>query len=356
MKKFEKTFDEVMTYDHLFHSYQECLNGVRWKGTVQNYEAHAITLLQSTYEDLQNETFETGKFYKFDVMERGKLRHIQSVSIKERVVQKCLCDYCLTPALSSVFIYDNCACIKGKGVHFAMNRFKETLRKCTRDDYILQFDFKSYFESIPHDKLIYRLSKVIVDEKLMRLIAQLINDFDGDYGLGLGSQISQICALYYPSYIDHYFSCREGVVAYARYMDDGYMIAHDKETLRECKKELERLASNLGLTIHPKKTNIIKLNNTVTFLKARFYLTNTGKIIVKPNRQNIGRNRRKLKILAKKVMDGTMKIEDYKIAKQSVLGNLKHFDCYHLRKNLDQIDPLIAGEELLIHGQQFGEF
>ena len=69
------------------------------------------------------------------------------------------------------------------------------------------------------------------------------------------------------------------------------------------------------------------------FLKARFFLTDTGKVIMKPNRKNITRNRRKLKKLFKlgKSLDI---IENFV---QTTTGNLKHFHAYHTIKNFKKL-------------------
>ena len=332
-------FDEVFTYNHLYDAYWKSLKGVRWKGTVQNYSFHSISNLYLSLEEIRKELFDSGHFFKFPLMERGKLRHIQSVGIKERVIQRCLCDYCLVPTLSKLFIYDNMACIKGKGVHVALNRMKQQLRKYYRkhhnsnDGYILQFDFHHYFDTIPHDKIIAKISEHIDDPKLMRLISQLVNDFDGDKGLGLGSQISQISALFYPNDIDHFFIKYEGVEGYGRYMDDGYLISSDKEVLKRCAAILEEMVKELGIELNTNKTQISKFSHGFVFLKARFFLTDTGKVIMKPNRKNITRNRRKLKKLFKlgKSLDI---IENFV---QTTTGNLKHFHAYHTIKNFKKL-------------------
>lgn len=327
------TFDDVFTPEHLYISYRKCIKGVGWKGTVQNYKFHSLTNLEQTYQELKSETFKSGHFYRFDIMERGKLRHIKSVGIKERIVQRCLCDYCLVPTLSKLFIYDNMACIKDRGVHKAINRMKFQLQKYykkykTNEGYILQFDFHHYFETIPHKTLLEKVSNYIDDPKLMRLISQLVNDFDGDFGMGLGSQISQILALYYPNDIDHVV-IRTTEDGYGRYMDDGHIISRDKEVLRKCRKIIEEMTSSLGIILNENKTQISKLSHGFVYLKARYFLTSTGKVVLKPNKKNITKNRRKLRKLiqmgkSKKELDAFV---------QCVVGNWKHYDAYWTIRN-----------------------
>ena len=343
------TFDEVFTYDHLYQSYRKCLNGVRWKGTVQRYEQFSLSNLVQTLEELRKGTFQTGKFYEFTIMERGKVRHIKSVGIAERVVQRCLCDYCLVPLLTNEFIYDCGACIKDKGHHWALGRMKYQLRKYfkkhkSNKGYILQYDFHHYFDTIPHERLINRVSEVLKDTRLLELYSKLVRDFEGEKGLGLGSQISQISALFYPNIIDHYFKGKKGVEAYGRYMDDGYLISSDKELLRECLVDLKRLVSELDIELNIDKTQITKLNH-FNFLKARFLLLDTGKVIMTPSRKQITRNRRKIKKLAKMGLPP----KEYEQIFNTLLGNLKHYNAFYTRRNLE----MLKEELLTINGRNF---
>lgn len=98
-----------------------------------------------------------------------------------------------------------------------------------------------YFETIPHDNMKRKVNELIQDKKLNNLYNKLIDDFGGQNGLGLGSQISQISALYYMSDIDHTLIKEQGVFAYARYMDDGYIISHNYNALLRIKELLKEL-------------------------------------------------------------------------------------------------------------------
>ena len=59
-----------------------------------------------------------------------------------------------------------------------------------------------------------------------------------------------------------------------------------------------------------RKTQIFPLRHGILFLKWRFILTDSGKVIRKLSRQNIVKERRKLKKLAEKVRAGKIP-EDY---------------------------------------------
>lgn len=97
--------------------------------------------------------------------------------------------------------------------------------------YILVGDFSKFFENIPHDKLIRSLKRHIKDEKMMNLLEMIVRSFSDDgKGLGIGSQISQICGIYYPTPLDIYFTSVMGCGKYARHMDDFYTISNDKES------------------------------------------------------------------------------------------------------------------------------
>lgn len=88
-------FEEVFTFEHLYDSAKNCSKGVMWKNSVQNYMSRITTNVADTHEKLMNGKFKSRGFHEFDLIERGKLRHIKSVHISERVVQRCLCDYIL---------------------------------------------------------------------------------------------------------------------------------------------------------------------------------------------------------------------------------------------------------------------
>lgn len=118
------TFEEVFSFQNLYKAGKLCCKSVGWKGSTQRYLGDIISNTAKTRKALMEGKWKTKGFHEFDLMERGKLRHIRSVHISERVVQRCLCDNVLVPVFSAAFIYDNAASLKDKGIDFAMDRMK----------------------------------------------------------------------------------------------------------------------------------------------------------------------------------------------------------------------------------------
>lgn len=100
-------FDKVFTFKNLYASYKKCKRNVTWKSSVQKYSLFAPLNVYTVLERLRKGRYKSPGFFEFDLFERGKKRHIRSTVIGERVVQRCLCDYALVPALERTFIYDN---------------------------------------------------------------------------------------------------------------------------------------------------------------------------------------------------------------------------------------------------------
>lgn len=297
-------FGDVFTFGNLYAAYKKCRRGVGWKHSTQAYKENAFINVRIAQRKLLSGAWKSNGFIEFDIFERGKHRHIRSVHITERVVQRCLCDNLLTPVLGPRLIPDNSASQKGKGVDYALRRLETHLhqfyRKFERDGYILIYDFHKFFDSISHDAIVKILERYIADERLKHLILHLVGMF-GSVGLGLGSQISQNLALAVPNRLDHRIKERMHCRFYGRYMDDGYIIHHDKEHLLVCLDVIRREAAAFGVEMNETKTQIIPLRRGFSWLKQKFSLTETGGVVRRISRKNVTRQRRKLKKLAGKV-------------------------------------------------------
>lgn len=323
--------------------------GVMFKGSVIRYN-------QQEYRNAvkQTQAIKAGKdvrhgFYSFTVIERGKTRQINSAHYSERVVRRAMCINALVPILSHNLIYDNGASLKGKGVSFSARRTEKNLHSFYRrtggnDGYVVCVDFTSYFNNILHQPLFDILDKYVLDSQLNALEKSFIKApekygllSEPGKGLFIGPEDSQILAVSYPSSIDHKVKDQWGVKEYARYNDDSYLLA---ETLEDARRYLSQMLieyDRLGIIPNRKKTRIIKLSRGFSFLKTNYYLTDSGKVVRKPDHKAIVRTRRRLKKHRRMVTDGIMTEEQATQSYMSARGSLLTRDAYRSVHGLDQL-------------------
>lgn len=334
------SYESVFSFGHLYHSYKMCRRNVGWKASVQKYICNAPINIWNTYHRLMDGKYRTSGFFEFDVFERGKARHIKSLTIGERVVQRCLCDYALVPMIGRTFVYDNGASLEHKGYTFAIKRLcqhlREHYRKHGNEGYVLLFDFSKFFDRVSHRLIKGILHKEFSDRRLLELTEHFVDAF-GDVGMGLGSQISQVLALASANRLDHYIKEKARVRGYGRYMDDGYLIHHDKEHLEKCLKAIKILCKRLEIKLNEKKTQIVKLSHGFTWLKVRFFLLPSGRIVRKIYKRSVTKMRQKLKKLRRKVDDGIMTREDVYVAWQSWKAYASNFDAWHTIRSMGQL-------------------
>lgn len=344
----EEPFEEVFSYGRMYESYKKCRRGVSWKASVQKYISRAPLEVLREYERLRAGTFKTDGFYEFDLYERGKKRHIQSVTMRERIVQRCLCDYSLTPMIGRSFIYDNGASLEKKGCHFTMRRLVRHLqwhyRKYGTEGYVLLFDFKHFFESVSHDMIRRILSEAYTDKRTLDLIMHFVDAF-GEKGMGLGSQISQILALLSANRLDHVIKEELGIRCYGRYMDDGCLIHPDKGYLETCLARIREVCRESGIELNEKKTRIVKMSRGFTWLKARIRLTGSGKIVMKIYRRSVTKMRQKLKAYKRRLAAGLMTLEDVRTSVQCWISYALHFDACRTVENMVRLIFRLFGRQ-----------
>ena len=198
------------------------------------------------------------------------------------MIQKCFCDYGLVDNVSKSLIYDNYATLKGKGSWFCLNRLKKRygkfMKKHKDNGYILIMDFHNYFYSIDHDTLYAMIGKYMDDDSFT-FYKSIVDNMKG---LNLGSQLSQISAVYFSYRFDE--TCQRESIYYGRYMDDSYCMFKSKSELRRALPKIMNAIKELGLEINPKKVRIIKAGNGFTFLK-KVIRYEDSKVIMYPRRE-----------------------------------------------------------------------
>lgn len=158
---------------------------------------------------------------------------------------------------------------------------------------VVEIDFKSYFTSIPHDKLLQLISKRIADGSMLRLINQTlkVGVMNGgkveptEIGVPQGSPIAPLYSNIYLDVIDQAWH-KEGYpeklgATLHRYCDDAVLVCS-----KSASKALEvfaKMAKEMKLNINKEKTRITKLTDGFDFIGFNFVKRrspNSGKNVV----------------------------------------------------------------------------
>lgn len=330
-------FSKIHQYENLYRAYKKARCGKRWKEAAAKFEVNLLEALTLLSWQLQNKVYTLSPYNTFKVYE-PKERVVMSNSYKDKVVQHALCDNVLQPAIEKSFIKDNYASQKGKGTHYGLNRLQYFMQRYYRlhsvDGWVLKCDISKYFYSIRHDLLKSLVRGYISDPDVLWLIDMIIDSTEGNVGIPIGNQSSQLFALLYLNGLDHFIKEKLGVKYYGRYMDDFYLIHKDKEYLRHCKREIEAILDKLGLTLN-NKTGIFPLKNGIDFLGFHSYLTETGAVIRKVRRKSKNNVRRKLKKMRCMLDNETITPEKITQSYNSWRSHASHGNCYHLTRRMN---------------------
>lgn len=215
---------------------------------------------------------------------------------------------------------------------------RKVSRNDTRSCYVLKCDIHHFFATVDHTILLSILAKRIKDEKLMKLLREIIirsfisddPTLFGGEGIPIGNLTSQIFANIYMNEFDQFMKHSLKVKHYVRYTDDFAIVSDDERYLRSLLPSIESfLEEALHLALHPHKVSIRKFRQGIDFL---------GYIVLPHHRQiRLTTKRRMLRKLNEKASAasaGLLSAERAEQSFQSYLGVLSHADCYRLSEDL----------------------
>ena len=339
--------DVICDFENLYRAYKKAKAGKGFNGSSAKFQIMNLEGLHILKEQLENQTYRMNPYNEFKVYE-PKERVIKSCSFKDKVVQHCLCDNVLHPRLESEFIRTNYAGQIGKGTHFGMDCLKEQMLDFYNqhgiDGWILKCDITKFFYQIDHDILKDIVDYYFPDDYTQWLNHLLIDSTNGP-GLPLGNQAAQAYALLILNGLDHFVTGELEINFYGRYMDDFYLIHHDKEYLKWCLECIKQFVNSLCLSLNG-KTQIIPFKNGLLFTGFHHYITKDGKHIRKLNGVNKRRIRKKIRVWAKLVNSDKMSEQKFYEKYNAWKNHAMHGNCIKLCHSMD-----LYVKEVLKHEQ-----
>lgn len=306
--------------------------------------------------------------YNIFLVREPKVRIIMSQNITDKLINHLVAKYFLIDVFDKSLIDSNIATRLNKGTHYGIKLTKKYLNEMKRkydNFYYLKFDISKYFYNIDHEVVKNIIKMKIKDKKVINIINNIIDSTNSEYvnyeinklkiceidrinklniseyekkikikeinnipyykngkGLPIGNMTSQILAVTYLNELDHFIKEKLKIKYYIRYMDDGILIHNNKEYLKYCLKEIEKILDLYKLKLNNKKTMVNSIKNGIDFLGFRFYVKDK-KIILKVRNDCKKRFKKKMKKFNHDIY-------------QSYIGHLKWGDCNSLIHSVDR--------------------
>ena len=136
-----------------------------------------------------------------------------------------------------------------------------------------------------------------------------------------------------------------GIDLYGRYMDDFYLISHDKGYLKYCLEAINEMAAGLHLELN-EKTQIVPFKNGVFFLGFHHYVTADGKYIRKLKGENKRTIKKKIRTWVRLVKTGRMTEAKLKQKYDAWKNHALHGNCIKLCHSMDlYLEELLREQE-----------
>jgi len=245
--------------------------------TVEIFEHRLETNLKKLSEELRSGKYQPQQIRRHYIPKPGtqEKRPLGIPTVRDRVVQTAL-QMALEPIFEHEFAEHSYGFRPGRGCKDALRRVDQLLKDGYT--YIVDADLKSYFDTIPHDRLLSLVGQKVSDGHVLSLIESFLKQgvLDGlqewtpEEGSPQGGCISPLLSNIYLNPLDHLMAQRGFQMV--RYADDFVILCRGPEEAARALALVQEWTAEAGLKLHPEKTKIVNAKeDAFDFLGYRFH-------------------------------------------------------------------------------------
>jgi RNA-directed DNA polymerase len=228
--------------------------------SVKRFAARAEMYLKELSIALERGTYRAMAVRRVEIPKgRGKVRPLGIPVVKDRIVQTAL-KFVLEPIFEREFLKMSYGFRPGLGCKDALREVERLLREGYT--FVVDADLRSYFDTIPHARLLERIKERVSDGRVLELIeAYLQQDIIKDMerwtptgGTPQGAVISPLLANIYL----HALDCQMVQKGYqmVRYADDFVVLCRSVEEAQAALAEVKAWIEDHGLSLNAEKTHV----------------------------------------------------------------------------------------------------
>jgi RNA-directed DNA polymerase len=189
----------------------------------------------------------------------GRTRPLGIPTVKDRIVQTAV-KFALEPIFETTFRPTSYGFRPGRGCREALREVAQLIE----DGYtfVVDADLESYFDTIPHERLMQQVEERISDGRILGLlrgwlaqdILQGLQRWTPTEGTPQGAVISPLLANIYLHPLDELMAARGHRMV--RYADDFVVLCRSREEAEAALAEIRAWVAENGLRLHPSKTHV----------------------------------------------------------------------------------------------------
>jgi len=239
--------------------------------TVEHFARHAEEELLRLHEQMRDGKYGPQPVRRAWIPKPGsqEKRPLGIPAVRDRIVQGAL-RHVLEPIFETEFAGQSYGFRPGRGAKDALRRV-DTLLKAGQV-WVVDADLKSYFDTIPHERLLALVKARVADGRVLALVesflrAGVMEEAKGWQPTGRGTPqggvISPLLANLYLDPLDH--QMEKAGWEMVRYADDFVILCRTEAEAKEALEAVRVWVSEAGLTLHPEKTRVVDASVTEGF-------------------------------------------------------------------------------------------
>jgi RNA-directed DNA polymerase len=230
--------------------------------TVKDFAEHDREELQRLQRQLREGSYTPAAVRRTWIPKPGssEKRPLGIPTVRDRVVQTALV-HVIEPILDATFHERSFGFRHGRSCHDALRCVEELL--AAGYVYVVDADLKSYFDTIPKDRLLKIVRQKISDRRVLGLIKQFLDQgimeemrtWTPEAGVPQGGVLSPVLSNAYLNPLDHRMA--EAGFQMVRYADDFVILCRTREDAEAALAAVREWVATHGLKLHPEKTHIV---------------------------------------------------------------------------------------------------